>query len=170
MKQRPWSCPLAFFFFFKYSPRPLLRDGIVDSGLGPSTSISNQENAAQANLMMEAIPQLRFALPKCVVLITKSSTDISSCQLRMQWPNCLPVINVFLPTQIQNFQYFSPMLWPQYISHMNQICHYLFQFPFGPGARNSTQDPLHTRQIVVLSPGYSSSLSSSSVTRGLSNF
>lgn len=48
----------------------LPRDGTAHSGLDPPTSISNQKNAPQVNLL-EAILQLRFPLPKCVKLTTK---------------------------------------------------------------------------------------------------
>ena len=52
------------------------RVGTIHRGLDPHTSISNKKNTTQthseANLM-EAIPQLRLPLPRCVKFTTKTS-------------------------------------------------------------------------------------------------
>lgn len=60
---------------FLDSPDHLPRGGTSQSGLGPLIPIGNQENVPQTCPPIEANPQLRLLLPKCVKLTTDAHCD-----------------------------------------------------------------------------------------------
>ena len=68
--QGPWKRTAywpAFSYLSYISQDHLHKGGTAHSGLGPPTSIINQENAPKGlptGSLMEAIPQLRFSLPR----------------------------------------------------------------------------------------------------------
>lgn len=61
----PIVCSVCLRKWIYIAQAHLLRNGATHSGLSPPTPTMNQENGFPTGQSDEAIPQLRFPLPRC---------------------------------------------------------------------------------------------------------
>lgn len=72
LKQKPWRNPTYWLARFAFLPtlNRLPGRGTTHTGLGPSPSVINQENALQSSLQAETFSKLRPCLPKLILPVS----------------------------------------------------------------------------------------------------